>query len=1352
MTKTLDLSKEVCLHAMFSAQAAKVPDAIALMSKDAKVSYAHLDEASDRLAATLIRHGVKKDSSVGILMERCNEYALAYVAILKAGGAYMPLDPAYPDDLLGHVLENAQPTVVICKRTFVNRLGENIPVVVLDSSAFDFEDDAKNCLRECNETDIAALKSVNKTDLDALAYIVYSSGTTGQPKGIACPHRGAVFSYNWRFDNIPYKDSGEIEGCNVFFVWEMMRPLLRGQTLCVIPDDVIYDPARLSVYIKNMGITRMLFTPSLLESILESKSLTPTVIKDTFSTLTTIILCGEVVKVTLQEKIKSAMPWTRIWNLYSVSECHDVAALDLTDGDYGTRKYCPVGKLMDGVEAIVLDEGTTPDISTLKTTGEQGELYVAGPTLAREYVGKPELTAERFPTLDSGKRLYKTGDRARVLPNRELEILGRNDSMVKIRGYSVELRAIEAAIMDIPDMVSSCVCVVQGDEGEDKFVIAYLVLNTSNEAASCRRVRLELRTKLPRFMIPAYVIDLKELPTHPVSGKLNKKALPSVDAKLGKFIFDEGTRAEPLRCNPHVLSEQDSVTTPRTVAEEVMLRVWCEVMKIYQIDVVFDSFFDIGGHSLIAPALCHAVNAAMEKYKAGNWVEIGVVDLFSHPTVAELAAHITQLNSLATVSLHPDYDACEADTWSLTRKRSLDLEHEVDTHDASKAINDIAMRAFWRSTHFTHVRARSVLMTGATGYLGSYILHELLLNQDIDVVYCIVRAQHTDSTSTSDKDTALAVQARVHSSLKSKGLWQDSFEQRILVFAGDASLYHLGLDDDDFAVLSTGVDMVIHCSALVNLVYPYEGLRSANVVSTKNMIEFALLGKVKRFGYISTDGVFPDGMKNIKETDSNKGYAMDLVANSNGYSQSKWVAEQLVLRASERGLPTVIFRPGNMGGDSGKRGGNKTWNTSDSIFLMLTGCINLGCVPNTELSRTSESIKKSMEWVLEMTPVDFAARAIVNFCTDIQCLGKVYHVTNFGSSLTARETFDALRDLCGYSLELRNFSEWKQQLMASTSPSLARLKNVMMLTDDMEQLHLLSTFNNDSFLTKCNEFGMSMPEITKTVLHEYVKSWQQAGHIKAPVSSGKLLLGKRIAVMGASSGIGAAIATVLSDAGATVGLGGRRVDRLSELATDIMSKTGGKVVWFGVDVTKRDEVKEFVTYCGETMGGGLDVYVNNAGVMHYNMLKNFCEDQWEKEVDVNCKGLLHGIGAVLPGMLERGQGHIIATSSDAGRKVFPGLSVYSGSKFFVEAVCQGLRLETANSGIKVTTIQPGDCKTELSALTTDDEARATYAQASDDRDVWLDPEDIANSVLFAVSAPRHVGINEILVEPRGAPA
>jgi NADP-dependent 3-hydroxy acid dehydrogenase YdfG len=245
------------------------------------------------------------------------------------------------------------------------------------------------------------------------------------------------------------------------------------------------------------------------------------------------------------------------------------------------------------------------------------------------------------------------------------------------------------------------------------------------------------------------------------------------------------------------------------------------------------------------------------------------------------------------------------------------------------------------------------------------------------------------------------------------------------------------------------------------------------------------------------------------------------------------------------------------------------------------------------------------------------------------------------------------------------------------------------------------------------------------------------------------LHGRVAVVTGASSGVGAAVARALAPEGAHVALAARRQDALLDVQAGL-DGWGGKVksLVAATDVTDRKQVKSLVARTEEELGP-VDILVNCAGVMYYSLMKNLHEDDWERTVNVLCMGMLNCVGAVLGGMLDRGRGHIVTISSDAGRKVFPGLAVYSGGKFFVEAVSQGLRLEAAGTGLKVTTIQPGNVATDLLALSHDTEAVERYGQPSGAR--ILDPEDVAATVVHTLKQPEHVAINEILVEPRDEP-
>lgn len=245
------------------------------------------------------------------------------------------------------------------------------------------------------------------------------------------------------------------------------------------------------------------------------------------------------------------------------------------------------------------------------------------------------------------------------------------------------------------------------------------------------------------------------------------------------------------------------------------------------------------------------------------------------------------------------------------------------------------------------------------------------------------------------------------------------------------------------------------------------------------------------------------------------------------------------------------------------------------------------------------------------------------------------------------------------------------------------------------------------------------------------------------------LRGRVAVVTGASSGIGAAVCRALAHEGTHLALAARREELLEEVQAGLEDPEGeAKSIAVPTDVTDRAAVGRLVARAEEELGP-VDVLVNCAGVMYYTLMKNLREDEWDRTVDVLCKGMLNCVGAVLEGMLDRGRGHVVTISSDAGRKVFPGLAVYSAGKFFVEALSQGLRLETAGTGLKVTTIQPGNVATNLHAMSGDEEALELYGRPSGAR--VLDPEDVAASVVHALRQPEHVAVNEVLVEPRDEP-
>ncbi|XP_046369445.2 glycine betaine reductase ATRR-like isoform X1 [Haliotis rufescens] len=1282
----MEYEKEGPLHEMFSRQARATPDNMALISLDGReVTFRELDQWTDILARKLVICGVAPDSCVGIYMDKSVEFVTAYIAILKAGGAYLPIDTSYPTPLLESILKDAQPVAVLTSKDLSKNVTDSHKVIEL---ADGWQDRLQQQIDQQKGDQMP-----HGVTLDNLAYIVYSSGTTGRPKGIMCPHRGAVFSYHWRHISYPYGE-GEREGSNIFFVWEMLRPILKGVPMCIVPNSVIYDPHLLCQSISNNVITRILFTPSLLETILNTADID---FKQSLKTLRQIWFCGEVVTTALLRRCVKTLPWIRFVNLYSISECHDVACEDLTayytnnKESMMSRKFCPVGKLLPGVHVAILNED-----QQVQPVGMPGEIFVSGPTLARGYLKRPDIQEMRFiqrpDTVPAsyGDVLYRTGDWGYVLSDSSLEICGRCDSMVKIRGYSIEVQAVESALMSLP-MVNACVVLVIGEEGEDKFLVSYLVPEGQTNK---KEVRAALKRRLPFYMIPSYFVILKSIPIVKATGKLDKKSLPPFEKQDSEEGEVEGR--------------------PTTETEVKVADIWSKVLQMRDIDIQ-ESFFDMGGHSLLAAQL---LNVIQEKFG----FRIAVQDLFSYPTVYSLSRMLdSKLNNTVT--------KCCA------QRPKLDLQTEVEKHDQGVLNLDIQLRAFWRTFHHRHhFHKGRVLLTGATGFLGVFILRELLLSTKL-LIYCLVRelpqVEALDRIKETLRKYGILGKSESEATEEQKQV-EAMLVRRVTVIKGNVALINLGMSEDDYTYLCTDIDFIIHTAAIVNLAYPYSALHGPNVLGTANIILFACTGKVKPIHYISTDAVFPNGLAGCSEEDDASSYHDDL---EDGYSQSKWVAEQLVKKAGKRGLPVTIYRLGNLSGDrlTGQ------WNPQDFTLLVLQACTKLGLAPE-------------VNWNMEMTPVDFASKVIVKITQNpSSVMGKTFHVINT-QPIKARWVFERMQGN-GFSLKFVPFSEWRDAVLGQSNGHSNQTGLLSQLLDtyitDASFFEKLSSYTNDSLLSMLSQLGLSYAYTDSVLLNHYFTNLLNNKLIvkrrqRLTLTGSGALDGKVAIVTGASSGIGSAIALALAHEGAKVAMAARREDKLREVEKS-MAEFGGVAISVKTDVTKRSEVAELVKHTEMTLGP-VDILVNNAGIMYYTLMTNLHFDEWDKQVDLNCKGVTNCIGSVLDGMVKRKKGHIINISSDAGRKGFPGLAVYSGTKFFVEGMSQALRHEVKGLGVKVTCIQPGDVKTELQGHTTDAEAKSQFDMSESGK--VLEAEDVARAVVFAASQPEYVGINEILVECR----
>ena len=1280
MAAPLDVKKN--LSALFSQQAQATPSNVALEDEHASYTYAELDKKVAHLAHSLRARGVKRDRLVGVLLPRSADYVIASLAALRAGGAFLVLDMAYPPDLLAEVIEDANPAVVVTYRAEAGKIKAGIELITLDEDSNGKEGHSGAVLEPSPVYD--------DFDLDRLAFVAYSSGTTGRPKGIANPHRAAVLSYALRFELSDYAP-GDRVACNVFFVWEMLRPLLRGATVVAVPDEVSYDPAALVDLLAAKAITETLMTPTLLAAALSHYS----DIASRLPTLRTLWLNGEVVTTNLARRALEALPNARLLNCYSACETHEIACGVIADVLDNTATYCPVGLPLDPRHIHILDEsGQTVD------DGASGELWVGGFLLARGYLNRPETTAKAFmpDQFDStpGARMYRTGDLARLHPNGLLEITGRVGAMIKLRGYSVVPGKVENAIV-AHLAVRHCAVVAHG-EGLDRQLVAYIVRDDVNsddrpiveieDSGHSPAARRALSAFLAHYMVPALWVQMEKLPTNEVSGKAELKRLPP-----------------PPSATP---TTNGQVADRDPIDLDAVAEIWAASLKISPSKIMPEhSFFDLGGHSLSLADLASRLSRNFG---------------FRIP-VARLADPTTLNGHLQTIREVRDGQiaAVQADLPATLR---ADSALDTDIRPTGAKICSVK-------------QAETVLLTGATGFLGAFLLHDLLESTSAQIV-CLVRFSNP-----SERDVPAGI-ARLRKNLIELGLWSDSIMERIEILPGELSRKRLGLSPTAFEGLSKRVQVIIHAAATVNLVYPYAALRNANVGGTREILRLACLGGAT-VQYVSTNGVLPPSASGHGWPEDSMLY-VDAVPEKllDGYGQTKWVAEQLVLEAGRRGLPVRILRAGTISGHSATGAAN----AYDLLTALFVESINLGYAPDVE------------GWRAEMTPVDFVSKAIVHLANQTHAKQLVFHLGD-PDPVDTSTVFDDL-DKLGYPTKRLGWDEW----VALWTEKRGGVKGgdgaftVDILRSGMPSIEFLTgivVLNNAQ--TRPFRAIVERPKVDDVLLETYARHWFARGWLSRPpscqsalggsafITRRSILTGKVAVITGASSGIGAAVAVALAREGCHIALAARRVESLERVKRRLVIREG-KVIVRPTDVTDRKQVEELVR-SAETELGPVDIFISCAGVMYFTMMANVQTDEWDRTVDVNCKGLLHCLSSTVPSMLSRGTGHIVAISSDAGRKVFPGLGVYSASKFFVEATLQSLRVETAGKGLRVTSVQPGNTATELLGMSTDAEALKQYGEPSGAK--VLDPEDVAASIVYALKQPEHVAVNEVLIEPRDEP-
>ena len=913
------------VHEVFAGQAASNPGSIAVLAGRTRLTYAELDRAANRLAHYLIRAGVGPETVVGVHLERGADLVTAILAIMKAGGAYLPLDPALPAERLARVCAQVS------------------PVAVLTSQAGDFPVEHPVALPVTGLGPQLAACPAAAPDVrphpDGLCYVIYTSGSTGDPKAVAVSFgslAGVIGAMAREYQITPDDRVAQVAAMAFDTSIEQVFIALTSGASLTLPPPGTMAPSELLRGIGRRKISVIDLTPAYWHQVLSHTRPAD----ERLRSVRLMITGGESADPDDCRAAVRAAPWTRLVNAYGLTEttitsalfdagpwlaASDPAAAGADPADADPAEPMPVGHPVGGARIMVLDDRFSP-----VPAGMPGEIYIGGAGVARGYLGRPELTAQRFlpdPGGRPGARMYRTGDLGRWLPDGSLEVTGRADRQLKVRGYRVEPGEIESVLAGHPEIGQVSVIATTRGSGDTRLVAYYTPApdTAPQHHLSAAGLRHYLADRLPGYMIPSAFIARHRLPSAGGPGHSPEPGHgPEPDSK---GATDPGA----------VPAGQDEQHTP---AEAGLSALWARLLKRDHV-ALDDDFFTLGGNSLLAAEMLAHTRAMLGI--PPDSVQPLTRRLLRDPTLRGFAAAAAEA---VAGKLRADGDQAEVD---FAAEAQLD---EAIRRDGSPR---------WREP-------QEILLTGATGFLGAHLLHEFVTATRARV-HCLVRERdHTDALF---RITAAAARYQLPAPPA----------DRIAVLAGDLAEPRLGLSDQEFRQLAAGIDVIYHPGALVNFIYPYSGLRAANVAGTRELIRLAGLSRGIPLHYVSTTAVLAGlglgGSRTVTE-ETPLAHPESLRM---GYVETKYVAEELLRAASRAGLPVSVYRPLDIVG-SARTG---AWHTATEMCALIRFITDTGRAPAIDLP-------------LDFVAADVCAAAIRHISVTQEAVGSTYHLASPASA------------------------------------------------------------------------------------------------------------------------------------------------------------------------------------------------------------------------------------------------------------------------------------------------------------------------------------------------------------------
>ena len=629
----IDYTRNKTLDKLFEEQVERTPDNIALVFMDKELTYRELNKKSNQLARVLREKGVKEETIVGIMVERSLEMIIGIMAILKAGGAYLPIDSTFPVNRINYMLDDSNVNILLTQNKFKNNFKYNGEVLDLENE----------CIYQGDSSNLQKISNANN-----LVYIIYTSGSTGKPKGVMVEHKGVVNTLLFLQREYPLKENDSyVLKTNYAFdvsVTELFGFIFGGSKLVILENGSEKDPVKIIEKIEEEKITHINFTPSMLKLFIDEVTN-----KEKINSLKYIFSAGEDLKNKTAKEINSLFNNIKCENLYGPTEA-SIYATKYSVKEIKNEMRVPIGKPISNTKLLVIDRNYK-----LQPIGVAGELCIIGDGVARGYLNREDLTKEKFVQNPYGEgSMYKTGDLARWLSDGNIEYLGRMDNQIKIRGYRVELGAIESQLLNYED-IKEAVVLAKGDSA-NKYLIEYVV---SEKKLSITELKEHLSKSLPEYMIPPYFVQLDEMPLNK-NGKVDRKALPEFNGN--KDIGED-------------------YVEPKNDIELKLVNLWEELLKVDRIGTN-DNFFDLGGHSLKAIEL-------VSKIHRGFNVQLEIRKVFELKTIKNIAQEIKEIEG----SVYSKIEAVEERAYypvSSVQKRLLlldQIEEDNINYNMPGAIN-----------------------------------------------------------------------------------------------------------------------------------------------------------------------------------------------------------------------------------------------------------------------------------------------------------------------------------------------------------------------------------------------------------------------------------------------------------------------------------------------------------------------------------------------------------------------------------------------------------------------------------------------------------------------------------------